>query len=215
MTTGTVDRALSLRGAARAVLECRDPEVLIAGPAHNKWYDLGVPRPRKDCIGPECDRKANSHLLCHGHLQQRDRGKPLTVLRERWRSVARDDLGRKRCRTCREWKPVDAFYPKPGATDALAGYCARCDRNMRLQRQYGITVDQFDAMLVRQNGGCAICERTQIATLHVDHDHACCPTRKKSCGKCLRGLLCEDCNRALGMFQDSPRLLVAAMSYLT
>lgn len=33
MTTGTVDRALSLRGAARAVLECRDPEVLIAGPA--------------------------------------------------------------------------------------------------------------------------------------------------------------------------------------
>lgn len=33
MTAGTVDRALSLRGAARAVLECRDPELLIAGPA--------------------------------------------------------------------------------------------------------------------------------------------------------------------------------------
>ena len=139
----------------------------------------------------------------------------MTVLREVWKSTDRDDQGRKRCRTCREWKPESAFYPKPDHTDGLTGYCAQCDRNARILGRYGITAERFDEMLAEQGGGCAICRRPSKGNnLSVDHDHACCSTRKKSCGKCVRGLLCEDCNRAIGMFEDDHERLKRALEYL-
>jgi hypothetical protein len=49
--------------------------------------------------------------------------------------------------------------------------------------------------------------------LAVDHDHNCCPS-KKTCGKCIRGLLCMDCNRGLGYFRDDTARLDRAISYL-
>lgn len=142
---------------------------------------------------------------------------PLTALRQFTKSLTRDEQDRKQCSTCRAWKPVDQFYAtKKGNSDGLMSICSRCDRSARLLRQYGVDADWYDAKLVEQDGGCAICERSPgVTALHIDHDHSCCPTRKKSCGKCLRGLLCEDCNRAIGMLNDSPRLLVNAMSYLS
>jgi hypothetical protein len=49
--------------------------------------------------------------------------------------------------------------------------------------------------------------------LSIDHDHACCPGRI-SCGKCIRGLLCNRCNRALGLLGDSIELLKKMIAYL-
>jgi hypothetical protein len=52
----------------------------------------------------------------------------------------------------------------------------------------------YRAMLVNQDGVCAICGRGHIlGPLFIDHDHACC-NKKWTCGKCVRGLLCGDCN---------------------
>ncbi|KUN03186.1 hypothetical protein AQI95_24675 [Streptomyces yokosukanensis] len=87
---------------------------------------------------------------------------------------------------------------------------------MRLRRNYGISADHYDSMLAAQGGGCAICRVApgEGTSLAVDHDHACCPGRKKSCGECLRGLLCEDCNRVLGMFRDDPARFESAIGYL-
>ncbi len=169
------------------------------------------------CIGPECDRRPKAQRVCGGHYQQLKRGHALTPLRIHTTSTLRDDSGRKRCSKCGEWKTVEHFYPTVGKgnTDGLTSYCSRCDRNARLVRSYGITVEQFDALLGEQGGGCAICQRPpRTVNLHVDHDHACCPTRKKSCGKCVRGLLCEDCNRAIGMLNDDPDILMRAVGYL-
>jgi hypothetical protein len=42
---------------------------------------------------------------------------------------------------------------------------------------------------------------TEASVICVDHDHACCPDSMKSCGKCVRGLLCSGCNRALGIVE--------------
>jgi hypothetical protein len=69
---------------------------------------------------------------------------------------------------------------------------------------YGITEEQYDALLKTQGDGCAICGRTQEENgrgyyLSVDHDHTCCPG-KRSCGKCVRGLLCLRCNNNMGWF---------------
>jgi hypothetical protein len=49
--------------------------------------------------------------------------------------------------------------------------------------------------------------------LAVDHDHACCATRMRSCGRCVRGLLCSECNRVLGFFEDVARV-AAVNAYL-
>jgi hypothetical protein len=80
-------------------------------------------------------------------------------------------------------------------------------------RRYGITADRYNDMLSAQGGRCAIC--AQDAPLHVDHDHACCPTPLRACGACVRGLLCSSCNNGLGRFRDSPEILAAAANYLT
>ena len=74
-----------------------------------------------------------------------------------------------------------------------------------------LTPEAFNAMLASQGGVCAIC-RISTAT-HVDHNHDCCPTGK-TCGKCIRGLLCDKCNQGLGKFNDSIDFLHNAIEYL-
>jgi hypothetical protein len=67
--------------------------------------------------------------------------------------------------------------------------------------RYHLTKDEFLIMLAGQDGRCALCQEVFPEDLsyrpHIDHDHACCPG-KLTCGKCIRGLLCQGCNRLLG-----------------
>lgn len=55
-------------------------------------------------------------------------------------------------------------------------------------------------------GPCDLCGK-QSKPLSVHHYHGCCPTRARSCGKCVLGFLCGSCNAGLGMFMDDPDLL--------
>jgi hypothetical protein len=81
---------------------------------------------------------------------------------------------------------------------------------------YHITLEEHNAILAAQNGRCAICETDDPGAVSwcVDHDHACCPTKAKCCGFCIRGLLCDSCNRTLGVACDSPERLRRAAEYL-
>jgi hypothetical protein len=73
-------------------------------------------------------------------------------------------------------------------------------------RSYGITVEEYDEMLESQGGGCYICGIGPVGrALDIDHDHR--------TGK-VRGLLCSNHNRALGLLGDDPDLLLAAHTYL-
>ena len=80
---------------------------------------------------------------------------------------------------------------------------------------YRISIEQFESLLEAQGGVCGICGTDSPGGKggwHVDHDHACCPT-KRSCGRCVRGLLCAGCNMALGRFLNV-ETLVRMVSYL-
>lgn len=88
--------------------------------------------------------------------------------------------------------------------------------------QFGITVEQYGEILARQGGTCAVCRLPETARhqsggtkrLAVDHDHSCCPAQK-SCGECVRGLLCARCNTALGLLRDNTDFLANAIAYLS
>jgi hypothetical protein len=82
------------------------------------------------------------------------------------------------------------------------------ERAGHLMRKYGMTIEQYDAMLEAQGGGCFICGRPprEDISLHVGHDH--------STGK-VRGILCFCCNNALADFQEDPELLKKAATYVS
>lgn len=133
------------------------------------------------------------------------------------------------CSSCNETKPAEAFTRRrtfrPGK---LVSVCTPCkvsynkdrraadperlykiERRSKLKRQYGITPEEYDALLTSQGGGCAICGATKPGgrTKHfpVDHCHA---------TGVVRGLLCTKCNRGLGLFNDDTGRIARAVKYL-
>ena len=85
-------------------------------------------------------------------------------------------------------------------------------RRSKYKWKYGITIEQYDKILISQKGVCDICGEKEIAMdkgkikrLAVDHNHH---TDK------VRGLLCATCNVGLGSFKDSINVLTSAISYL-
>jgi len=90
-------------------------------------------------------------------------------------------------------------------------------KNNRLKSKYGITGAQFEVMLIRQFGRCLGCQQDfdlgRKRSICVDHDHKCC-SGDKSCGKCVRGLLCQNCNNVLGRTAEDKTTLRRLISYL-
>lgn len=80
--------------------------------------------------------------------------------------------------------------------------------------KYGLTEEAFRARLASQGGTCAMCHEPFKGDqrIYVDHDHACCPDEGRSCGKCVRGLLCLRCNAALGHIERMRDLAEAYLS---
>ena len=131
----------------------------------------------------------------------------------------------KRCPHCKLTLPAKDFHKANKRPDGLAGYCKRCtsekqklwyqanrdkqavhSRRGKLKYKYGITEDDYDAMLFAQGGGCAICSEPRDGRrLHIDHDH--------NSGH-VRGILCHACNISLGQMRDSAALLRRAAEYL-
>jgi hypothetical protein len=81
------------------------------------------------------------------------------------------------------------------------------ERNRRYQRKYGITTAKYDELAAKQNGVCALCKRPPTAKkrLVVDHNH--------STGM-IRGLLCDACNRALGLIEVRIGSMIPIYFYL-
>ena len=126
----------------------------------------------------------------------------------------------KRCSKCGEVKPIGEFSKHSISPDGIRAHCRSCvkiyfkswytvnGRDVKLRSLYGITPGGYEAMLESQNLRCKICNKhidDEIGNLCVDHDHV--------TGK-VRGLLCHNCNTALGKFRDSPEIILNAYEYL-
>jgi len=138
------------------------------------------------------------------------------------------------CTRCCVSKPLneDNFRKREGYAEGFHTWCIEClriynawygkkDRDAnpeyyrarefaREMKKYGTTIEWYRDLLIKQNGLCAICVHLShhhgtIQRLQVDHDHDCCDLRTKSCGKCLRGLLCADCNIKLSYLEETLR----------
>lgn len=104
------------------------------------------------------------------------------------------------CRNALHWKRQG---PKYRASDKgkLTAFV------WRLRTTFNLSLDDYQAMLAAQGGGCAICARPEPTgyNWHVDHCHA---------SGVVRGLLCSKCNQGLGLFDDRTEVLTKAIKYL-
>lgn len=93
-------------------------------------------------------------------------------------------------------------------------------RGRRLAKVYGITAEEYARILVVQGGKCEICKRATGVrkALSVDHDHAVAiqdgHAEEMGCPNCVRGLLCQPCNKMLGHLRDDPEALDRGAMYL-
>ena len=86
---------------------------------------------------------------------------------------------------------------------AVSGKKKISDRKSHLKRKYGLTLEAFDELLASQGGGCAICGKADVD--NFDHDH--------ESGR-VRGILCWNCNVAIGQLEDDPDRAMALVTYL-
>lgn len=188
-----------------------------------RWKRDGRPGPARpdalaSCSFSGCDRTHSAKGLCASHYAQHRRGRQLTPIDGDYIfALERDDEGRKRCTSCRRWLPEDDFGIESRAFDKLTTQCATCRRTRDVRKRYGISAVRYADLVESQAGACAICgevngNRNGYA-LAVDHDHSCCPG-ERSCGNCVRGLLCANCNIGVGYFKNDVARLAAAMRYL-
>jgi hypothetical protein len=69
-------------------------------------------------------------------------------------------------------------------------------------------------MIHNQGGQCATCPAPLAAGYCVDHNHECCPGNKQTCGNCIRGLLCAECNKLVGKLELDRERLSRLLTYI-
>jgi hypothetical protein len=180
-------------------------ETLLPAPSrgkHTQWACL--------C---ECGARSNvdSQALCWGKTKSCGCGRQHTTT---------PDGASKLCSGCKQFKPMSAFAHRHRRR--LTVPVARCRdcravadklrapylRRWKAAHTYGLTATEYDALYAAAQSRCQICgvhEDDIYGTLCIDHCHA--------TGR-VRGLLCRNCNSALGKFNDDPKMLRAAAEYL-
>lgn len=121
-----------------------------------------------------------------------------------------DNLGQ----TCSRCNIYQCYTSYLRHTKNLSGYASWCKICQKMYK-FGLTKVDYDSMVEAQNGLCAICDKVPsgVRPLVVDHDHKCC-AGVSSCGECIRGLLCDNCNKGIGLLRDDTEIILSAYNYL-
>jgi len=132
----------------------------------------------------------------------------------------------KYCPQCQEIKSTVLFYRNSSNKQNCSAYCKVCQnkrttlyvnankekmsphlRRYSLKKRYGLSIEDYNTMLEKQNGVCAICKKPNSTNKHFAVDH--CHSTKK-----IRGILCDNCNKGLGVYHDDTSILQNAILYL-
>jgi hypothetical protein len=186
---------------------------------HKKGRELTPLRvPVGTCTFSGCDKPHMSHGLCDGHGRMRSRGqelRPLAVKRTRGDSLKEMAQGVRTCvgkHGCGQLLPLSQFSKHRKTADGYNTNCKECCRNLHMQWKYDMTQVEWDALFASQGNKCAICRTSETYRWATDHDHACCPGQK-TCGKCIRAILCYPCNTTVGFIETHPNI-AAALAYV-
>lgn len=130
------------------------------------------------------------------------------------------------CYRCHESKDIELFVKAKQYKSGRSNMCKKCHSTYqarynkehfsdkrwteKVYRRHGLSEDEYSALYAKFDGKCWLCKERQAT--EIDHDHSCCS--RFSCGKCIRGMLCQTCNLGLGMFGDSLDGIMMAVVYL-
>ena len=141
----------------------------------------------------------------------------------------------KACNKCHEVKPLDLFAKGSKYNHGRRNICKKCHADYMTKyyagnpekraekirsnsyykpnwKRHKTTEEAYIELVALYNGKCHVC-KTREAN-NIDHDHACCD-KAFSCGKCVRGVLCNQCNTAMGLIKDDPEVVQSMLQYLT
>lgn len=150
------------------------------------------------CTVPNCDKTEGSAGYCWTHDRQKRRGEPF--------------------HTPNVMVPCEAPSCQGVHKFDTEGNRRFCGTHVAFAKRYTLAPEKVIALLSSASCSNPGCPETE--NLHLDHDHGCCPagnfpgTSVKSCGECVRGLLCRGCNHALGNTKEDPRRIEGLLRYL-
>lgn len=115
----------------------------------------------------------------------------------------------KTCRVCNsEFEQKGKGRPQTCSKECGYALSKKRIKKWNMQKKYNISPENYDEILMSQRGRCAICELHHTEAyngLYVDHSH--------STGL-VRGLLCRDCNSAIGLLKEDSKRILLALKYL-
>lgn len=116
------------------------------------------------------------------------------------------------CKSCIKQRSKEWCAKNPEKRKRMIRDLYRADpikaKGYQLKHEFGLSIEQYKLLLYIQDNKCAICKRNEsefTKKLSVDHDHS---TNK------IRGLLCGNCNRAIGLFKEDKEVISKAIDYL-
>jgi hypothetical protein len=123
---------------------------------------------------------------------------------------------RSHCKLCHNLKVKD-YHRQDHVKENRKAWLSENPEKLQQNRlnKYSLKLEDYKLNLVLQGNACWICRElfTDTNLPHIDHDHKCCKGQR-SCGQCVRGIICDDCNVALGKFKDNADALHNAILYL-
>ena len=129
------------------------------------------------------------------------------------------------CNLCNKEKQIEDFVKRSNRSSGRQPYCKDCHnkktrdkydskvmKDYDLMRAYGINLKQYEELFLQQNGCCKICKK-HISELNNKHKKSLCVDHCHKTNK-IRGLLCDKCNRGIGLLNDDIDILKNAVEYL-
>ncbi len=110
--------------------------------------------------------------------------------------------GHSYCSQCKKERTKKAYHRNPTKYRLTS-------RKLMLNKKYGLTIEDLEKMIEKQNKKCAICfQDLQVGTVKccIDHNH--------ETGE-VRGILCSNCNTGIGLLKENNNILQSAIKYLS